>query len=323
MAISHYDHVRELTSGRVRPEGIDLTTLEFGVEEIFFRFAKYQEWDIGEMSMGKYVSLLSRGDTSLTAIPVFPSRMFRHSSIYVRRDGEIRQPSDLAGRRVGLPEWSQSASVYSRGMLVDDHGLDLADITWVQAGVNEPGRIDTSTVVLPKGVDLTSRADASLNELLLSGEIDAVLSAHAPQAFEDGDPRIVRLFADYEQVERDYFARTGIYPIMHTIVMKREIAERHPWVPMNLFMAFSKAKDISVERLTEITASRIPLPWAVAYAERQRDLFGESGLWPYGVDANRTTLEAFTKWAHVQGVAHRLVSLDEMFAPQTAEVFRI
>jgi len=323
MAISHYDHVRELTSGRVEAEGIDLTVLEFGVEEIFFRFAKYQEWDIGEMSMGKYISLVSRGDTSLTAIPVFPSRMFRHSSIYVRRDGRVKTPQDLKGSTIGVPEWSQSASVYSRGMLVHDHGLNLVDITWVQAGVNEPGRVDTSSVRLPEGVELTSRSDSTLNALLLSGKIDAVLSAHAPEAFDEGNPEIVRLFPDYEEVERDYYARTGVFPIMHTIVIKRSVAERYPWVPMNLYMAFNRAKDIAVARLLEVTASRIALPWAVSYAEKAVEMFGRDGLWPYGVEANRVTLESFAQWAFEHGVAHRLVGLDEMFAPQTQEIFKI
>src|SRR5277367_5048918 len=197
IAISDYDHVRDFASGAVRAEGIEVTFLTLTIEEIFFRFTKFREWDVSEMSMGKYVSLLSQGDRSLSAIPVFPSRVFRHSSIYVRRDGPVRAPADLKGRKVGLPEWAQTAAVYSRGALMHQYGLRLQDIDWYQAGVNQPGRAEKVALNLPAGTRYTALPDKTLNDMLLAGELDAVLTAHPPDAFEHGDPRIVRLFENY------------------------------------------------------------------------------------------------------------------------------
>src|SRR5271163_139329 len=220
IAISDYDHVRDFASGAVRAEGIETTFLTLTIEEIFFRFTKFREWDVSEMSMGKYVALLSQGDRSVAAIPVFPSRVFRHSSIYVRRDGGVRAPADLRGKRVGLPEWAQTAAVYSRGMLVHEYGIGLDEIEWIQAGVDEPGRQEKVELKLPRGVRLTPRPDSSLDRMLVAGEIDAVMSAHALRSFEAGNPDIVRLFPDYRPVEEAYFRKTGIYPIMHVIALR-------------------------------------------------------------------------------------------------------
>src|SRR5215470_5303795 len=208
LAISEYDHVRDLVSGRVKPEGIDLRALVLPIEEIFYRFTVYREWDASEMAMGKYVALRSQGDTSLTATPVFPSRMFRHSSIYVRSDGPVKAPADLRGRRVGVPEWAQTAAIYSRGLLVHQYGLPLADIAWVQAGVNEPGRTEKVALKLPPGVAVERTADKSLNGMLLAGELDAVMTAPPPAAFEAGDPRIQRRFPDFMALELAYWRET-------------------------------------------------------------------------------------------------------------------
>src|SRR5258708_6743255 len=180
IAISDYDHVRDFATGVVRADGIDARFLTLTIEEIFFRFTKFREWDVSEMSMGKYVALRSQDDASLTAIPVFPSRVFRHSSIYVRRDGAVRVPADLKGRRVGLPEWAQTAAVYSRGALMHQYGLTLQDIDWYQAGVNQPGRAEKVKLNLPAGTRLTARPDTTLDAMLLAGELDAVLTAHPP-----------------------------------------------------------------------------------------------------------------------------------------------
>lgn len=322
IAVSDYDHVRDFVNGTVTADGIDANFLTYAVEEIFFRFTKFREWDVSEMSMGKYVSLVSQGDTSLTAIPVFPSRIFRHSSIYVRSDGPIKSPSDLAGRRVGLPEWAQTASVYSRGFLMHEHGLKLQDIEWHQAGVNEPGRAEKVSLKLPAGVRLTPRPDRSLNGMLLSREVDAVMSAHPPQAFEDGDPAITRLFVDYRQVEEAYWRKTGIFPIMHTIAIRRDVYERNRWIAMNLFKAFEQAKRRSMARVLDVTAPRVPIPWCFAFAADARAKFGDD-FWPYGLEANRPTLDAYLRFAHEQGVCHRPVTPEELFAPETTASFRV
>jgi 4,5-dihydroxyphthalate decarboxylase len=321
IAISDYDHVRDFATGAVRADGIDARFLTLTIEEIFFRFTKFREWDASEMSMGKYVALRSQDDTSLTAIPVFPSRVFRHSSIYVRRDGPVRAPADLKGRRVGVPEWAQTAAVYSRGALTHQYGVALGDVEWIQAGVNEPGRAEKVKLNLPPGVRLTPRPDSSLNAMLLAGELDALLTAHPPDAFEQGDRRVVRLFADYRSVEQAYWRATGIFPIMHVVALKSEIVARHPWVAMNLFKAFEEAKRRSVARALEVTATRFPVPWIYDVAAKAAAEFGE--LFPYGIEPNRTTLEAFLDYAVEQGVCHRRLAVEALFPEALASRFKV
>jgi 4,5-dihydroxyphthalate decarboxylase len=274
------------------------------------------------MAMGKYVSLRSQGDTSLTAIPVFPSRMFRHSSIYVRSDGPVKAPADLKGRRVGVPEWAQTAAIYTRGLLVHQYGLVLADIAWVQAGVNEPGRTEKVALKLPAGVTIERSAEKSLNGMLLAGELDAVMTAHAPAAFQAGDPRVKRLFADFMPVELAYWRETGIFPIMHCIAIQTRVLEAHPWIAMNLLTAFEAAKRRSVARAFEATASRFPIPWSHERASLAAPLFGNE-YWPYGIEPNRVTLEAFLTYAHEQGVCHRLLAPEELFPPAVASAFKV
>lgn len=322
MALSAYDQTFDLVTGAVRADGIDLTHLDFPVEEIFFRFNKYREFDVSEMSMAKYVARRALGDDSFVAIPVFPSRVFRHSSIYVRRKGPVKAPKDLKGRRVGVPEWAQTAAVYSRGLLMHDYGLKLQDIHWVQAGVNDPGRVEKVALKLPKGVAIERVADDSLDSMLLAGKIDAMLSAHPPAAIEHGDPRVGRLFENYPAVEAAYYKRTGIWPIMHVVVIRREIMEEAPWAAMNLLKAFDAAKRRSIDRVGDVTASRVPLPWGADLVAKAKHIFGAE-LWPYGVDSNRRTLDAFLDYAHEQGVTQRRLPLDEMFAPQTYDRFKI
>lgn len=321
VALSGYTHADDLLSGNVRADGIDLTVLTMPVEEIFFRFLRYREWHVSELSFAKYLSMRASGDTSLTAIPVFPSRVCRHSSIFVR-EGGITDPKELAGARVGVPEWAQTAAVYSRSLLMHEWGIDLADVRWFQAGVNQPGREEKVTLSLPPGVSLTPMPDRALGEMLCAGDLDAVFSAHPPEAFERGDSGIVRLFPDYEPVEQDYVARTGIFPIMHVVALRSDVVEEWPWVAANLLAAFEEAKERSVARLSEMTASRAPIPWLPERIEEARRLLG-GDPWPYGVDANRTTLDAFARFAHEQGVASRRVQVEELFAPQVLGRHRV
>jgi 4,5-dihydroxyphthalate decarboxylase len=322
LATSEYDHVRDLSSGAVKPQGIALNTLNFAVEEIFHRFTRYREWEVSEMSMGKYTSLVSQGDRSIAAIPVFPSRVFRHSSIYVRRDGKVKSPADLRGRKVGLPEWAQTAAVYTRGLLVEEYGIPLDAIEWVQAGVDEPGRQEKVELKLPHGVKLTPRPDSSLDRMLLAGEIDAVASAHALRSFEARHPDIVRLFPDYRPVEEAYFRKTGIYPIMHVIAVRTEVLERFPWVATNLLEAFEAAKQRSLGRAREITASRFPVPWIAAIADHADELFGGDPM-PYGIAANRTTLAAFLRFGYEQGVCHKLLTPEDLFPAEVQTTFKV
>ncbi len=322
LAISHYDHVTELMSGRVQVEGVDLTCLLTQIEEIFFRQFNYFDFDVSEVSMGKYCSLVSQGNAPLVAIPVFPSRVARHSSIYIRRDGPIKKPADLAGKRIGIPEWAQTASVYSRGLIAHQFGIDLTSIQWIQAGVDQPGRLEKVKLKLPPGMKYEARPDKSLSGMLVSGEIDAALSAHPPSCYEHGHPNVVRLFEDYLDIEMKYVKDTGIYPIMHTVAMKREIFERNPWVATNLLKAFEEARRRSVERALNNTSSALPLPWGYVFAQRMQEIVGKD-LMPYGVEANRTTLEAFLQYGYEQGVFHRKLTPEELFPPVVQKSFKV
>jgi 4,5-dihydroxyphthalate decarboxylase len=322
LAISDYDHVRALTSGDIRPEGIELVPQIFGVEEIFYRTARFREWDVSEMSFAKYVALRSQGDTSLVGIPVFPSRVFRHSAIYVRSDGTVRQPQDLMGRRIGVPEWAQTAGIYVRGMLTHDHGIDLARVEWLQAGVSQPGRIEKVSLNLPAGVSVTAMPARTLDDMLLTGDVDAIITAHPPDSAERGDPRVRRLFEDFQPVEEDYFRRTGVFPIMHVIAVRGAVLERAPWVAMNLLTAFETAKQQSIARAADLTASRFPVPWGTVAMSRARALFG-ANHWPYGVAANHRTLDAFLGFAFEQGVCRRRLAPEELFPASVQAAFAV
>ena len=319
LAIGDYDHTRDLTSGQVPVQGASVNALILPPEEAFFRFTRFREWEVSELSMGKYVSLRSQDDESITAIPVFPSRAFRQSMIYVREDGKIDRPEQLKGKRVGVPEWAQTAVIYSRGYLVHQVGVPLDSVDWVQAGVNEAGRVEKVKLKLPRGIRLRAEPGRSLNEMLLAGDIDAVLSARPPRGLGNG---IRRLFPGYEAVEAAYFRDTGVFPIMHVIAIKAELLGRHPWLAMNLYKAFDEAKRRSIARLSDITASHAPLAWLAPYAERMKTLFGED-FWPYGLESNRKTLQAFVDFAFEQGVCHRPVTLEELFPRQVLASFKV
>ncbi len=322
LAISDYDHVRDLMNGVVPVEGIELQPLDLQVEEIFYRFLKFREFDACELSFAKYVSLVSQPDCDVTAIPVFPSRVFRQSSFYVRSDGPT-SIEEIAGMRVGIPEWAQTASVYSRGYLTETIGIPLANIVWVQAGVNDPGRLEKVSLRIPEGVSYKSEPTKCLNDMLLSGELDVVMSAHAPRAIEEGDPRMRRILVDYQTAEHDYWLQTGIFPIMHVVAMKKSVLENNPWVAMNLFKAFEEAKSRSVARLFDLTASRFPLPWSRVFAERLSELFGSDGYWPYGVDPNRTTIGSFLRFAYDQGVTHKPLEVEDLFPIGVQSSFKV
>ncbi len=319
LAIGDYEHTRDLATGQVPVQGASLNVLYLPPEEAFYRFTFYREWEVSEMSMGKYVSLRSQEDNGITAIPVFPSRVFRQSMIYVPESSKITKPEQLKGKRIGVPEWAQTAVIYARGYLVHQAKVPLASIDWVQAGVNEAGRIEKVKLKLPKGVRLRPEPKRSLGEMLLAGDIDAALSARPPRGFDSG---IRRLFPDYEAVEEAYFKKTGVFPIMHVIVIKTDVLERHPWLAMNLYKAFEEAKRRSIARLSDITASHAPFAWLAPYTERMKRLFGED-FWPYGLEKNRTTLQAFVDFAYEQGVCHRRLKLEELFPKQVLTSFKV
>ena len=320
LALSDYVHTRSLSNGRIRPEGIDFTVLHHPFEAISFRFRGGTEFDVCEFSLANYCARVAHFGpaTPMVALPVFTSRVFRHSAIFVRDGAGIATAVDLAGKRVGLPQWSQTATVYVRGLLAHDAGVDLTTIEWVQAGLNEPGRTEgVSFLQLPAGYRVTGRPEATLDAMLQAGELDAVISARPPDCFLRGVPGIRRLYPDYQAEEAAYFARTGIFPIMHAVVMRREVYEQNRWIARNLYDAFDAARREAVERLADITTSFLPTAWAPeAITRTNATLFPGTEPWAYGVAPNRTTLNAFLQYCHEQGVTERPLTTDDLFPPE-------
>lgn len=324
LAMFDYDHVRDLTSGLVRPKGIDLTYLQMEVEEIFYRFSNALEWDVSELSFAKFCSVQSQENPPFVGIPVFVSRVFRHSAFYIRKGGKVRAPADLRGKRIGIPEWSQTATVYARGWLHHQVGVTLTDVEWVQGGLNEPGRVEMAKLKLPAGVRYTQVHDRSLSELLLKGEIDALISARPPTVFLQGHPDVTRLLTNYRDAELEYFRATKIYPIMHTVAIRRDVYDKHPWVAGNLLEAFDEARRRSVARLKAVTASQIPVPWIYDTVETlEREFWPGSGWWAYGIEPNRPTVEAFLQYCYEQGLCHRKLAPEELYPREVQSVFKV
>jgi 4,5-dihydroxyphthalate decarboxylase len=274
------------------------------------------------MSFGKFIGYASQGNSPFIGIPVFPSRVFRHSAFYVRADRGIKTAKDLEGKTVGIPEWAQTAGIYARGYLAETAGVDLKKIKWVQAGMNQAGREEKVEFTLPAGIQYSQRRDSSLSAMLLSGEIDAAISARVPDAFAQGGGKVVRLYPDYRKDEMDYHAATGIFPIMHVIALRRALFERYPWVAMNLLKAFDEAKKRSLDRIQDLTASRIPVPWASAIAGEWGKNFGDDPF-PYGLEENRKTLAAFCRFAHDQGVTAKRLEPDDLFPKEVRASVRV
>lgn len=317
LASKEYDHLRDLKDGSVKPEGISLTCLNLYPTDVFYRFLRYKEWEVSELSLGKYASLVADGAADMIGLPVFPLRVFRQNCFYVRRGSALRAPADLAGKRVGIPEWAQTATIYVRGWIAHNVGVPLQSIDWIQAGVNEAGRAEKAAITLPDGLRVTPHPDRSLNDLLLAGEIDCIISATPPKSSHGANPAIVPLIADAQAAEEQYFRDTGVFPIMHLIVMRKDIYQKHPWAAMNLLLAFEEAKNRSVERL-RLRSPQFPLAWGTQYVERMQDfLFGGGEYWPYGVEPNRRTLESFLTDCHEQGICRRKLAPEELFAPET------
>jgi 4,5-dihydroxyphthalate decarboxylase len=314
IAFWDYDRVRPLIDGTIQPQGIELAPIISRPSETFFRMLRHQEFEVSELSFSNYTMLRARGDDTFMAIPVFPSRQFRHSCIYVNRNAGINEPRDLIGRRVGVPEYSMTAAVFARGFLKHEHGVEPETIEWfsgTQDGLQRPSRIDFE---LP-GVKLTRMPpERDMGPMLEAGEIDAIISPNAPRALGRRDSPVARLFPDYRQAEKAYFAKTGIFPVMHTIVLRKDVYEKHPWAARSLYDAFVKAKEWAYAQLMETDALKLTLPWVVAEMEETRRVMGED-FWPYGIEPNRISLEALPQYLYEQHLAPRKPSIDELFAP--------
>ena len=312
IATTDYDHFRDFRSGVVKAEGIDLNWLNLGHHECFARFTAHREFDLAELSFAKFATQVTRPDSDIIGLPVICSRLFRFSSFYVNRKSGIRNVQDLAGKKIGSPEWAHSAAVYMRGWMHNDMGVKLQDVQWYQAGANAPGRVEKVEIKLPEGVRLTRVADKSLSQLLAAGDIDCAIIARPPSCFLEGHPDVVRLFPDFQDMEEDYYDRTKVWPIMHIIAMQKRILHDHPWAARNLLNAFEESKRRSLERLLDPAVSRYPVPGLTSYARRQRERFG-SDLFPYGIEANRATWEQMALYTFQQGIAHRQFTPEEIF----------
>ena len=322
LAISDYDHVRDFVSGRVAAEGLDINFQVLHPPEIFDRATRDQEWDVCEMSLGKWTGMYSQGDDSLVPIPVFPSRVFRLSAFYVKKGSPVDTLEKLRGKRVGDPDFAHTAGIYARGYLMHEGRVRLDEIEWVQAGTNKPGRHENLEIKLPPSVKRVSVPDKTLDDMLVSGEIDAVLSSIPPRSFLAENAPVVRLVPNHVELEAEYFRRTGIFPIMHFVAIRRRLHEQHPWIAVNLYRAFEEAKDRSLARLRDVMISRFPLPWNPDNARRAAEMLGED-FWPYGVEPNRKTLEAFLTFALEQGIAHRPVKLSEIFPSSVQRILKV
>jgi 4,5-dihydroxyphthalate decarboxylase len=323
LACWNYDRTRGLLEGRIQPDGVELNYLSLPVEETFFRMLRHREFDAAEMSLSSYAMSLFTPDKPFVAIPVFPSRVFRHSCIFVNADSGIRAPGDLAGKKVGTPEYQMTAGVWIRGILADEHGVAVDSPSYYTGGEEEPGRPEKLKLDLPPRLRVQRiGAEQTLSSMLSSGEIDALYTARMPSSFRRGDPKVKRLFEDFVAVERDYFRRTGIFPIMHTVVIRRDLYERHPWIAQSLYKAFRLAQRETYADLHETAALKAMLPWLTAHIEEARREMGDD-FWPYGVQRNQQTLATFLRYSHEQGLSKRLLQVEELFAPETLEEFKI
>jgi 4,5-dihydroxyphthalate decarboxylase len=320
LACGATDRTLPLILGDVRPAGVDLTFLPMYPEEVFWRMTRHAEFDASEMSLSSYMLRRARGDDALVAIPVFTSREFRHSCVWVRADAGIDSPGDLKGKRMGVPEYQMTAAVWIRGFLSDDYGVRPSDVRWFSGGLYEPGREEKLPIDIP-GVQLQAiGSDQTLSDMLLEGELDAVMGARPPRGFPG--PRVRRLFADFRAVEADYFRRTGVFPIMHTVVVRREVLDRDAWVARSLYDAFRDAKQRAMAHLTEAVVLWVTLPWLVAEVEATQALMGED-YWPYGVEPNRKALETLMRYSCEQGLAQRMLPIESLFAESTLDDYRI
>ena len=320
-ACGDYDRTRALEDGTIRPDGIDLTYLRLPVEETFFRMLRHREFDVAEMSLSTYVATLDTDPQPFVALPVFTSRMFRHGAVYVNADAGIRTPADLQGKRIGSPEFQLTAGVWVRGILAEHHGVPLDSVTYYTGGQETPGRIEKGAVQ----TDLDIRpipAGATLSQMLADGELDALQTPRVPSSFSSGDRRVRRLFDDVVTVERDYYAATGIFPIMHVVVLRSDVYKRHRWMAQSLYKACVAARDEAYRRVYDASALRFMEPWLIQHIEQSRELLGND-FWSYGLSSNEKVLDVFLRYHHEQGLSKRRYEPADLFAPETAEAFVI
>jgi 4,5-dihydroxyphthalate decarboxylase len=315
LACWDYDRTRPLIDGRVQLEGIDLEIEILRPRQTFQRMLDNKEFDISELSLASYTALTGRGDCPFVAVPVAFSKMFRHSCIYVRTGAGITKPQDLRGKRVGTSQWSSTGLVFMRGMLQHDYGVHPRDMHWFMGGLNSFVEPPLIALNLPNDIRLDFLSGTqTLEQMFAAGELDALFSLYIPKLVLEGSPQIARLFPNYKEIERDYYRRTRILPIMHTVVLRADVHRAHPWVARSVYRAFIEARDLAVGGLYDTDALRVALPWLIDHVEEARRVFG-ADFWAYGLEPNRAAFEAIGRYVHEQGLSPRVVSADELFAP--------
>ena len=323
IAMGDYDRTRPIVDGRVKIDGVDPVCMMLSPEEMFFRAFRQHEFDVSELSISSYCVSVARGDPHYVAIPVFLSRAFRHTSIYIRTDRGIDAPQDLVGKRIGIAEYQLSANVWARGILEQDFGVKPSDILWVRGGMNTAGRPEKIKLDLPSDVRIEQAPlDATLNQMLADGEIDGFIGPRCPRCFDEGHPHVGRLFDDSVAAAADHFKRTGIFPIMHVVGLRRTLADAHPWLPGALMKAFSEAKDHAQRALNDTSATKVTMPFVEDNLQMVKQLMGDD-FWTYGVAGNVKVLEAFCEMHHSQGLSLRKLAVDELFHPATYEAYSL
>jgi 4,5-dihydroxyphthalate decarboxylase len=318
-----YDRTRALADGRVKPDGIDLVFLMQPVEETFFRMLRYREFDCSEMSLSSYTASLNSDDPPFIAIPAFPSRFFRHSCIFVSTKSGIRKPGDLKGKRIGVPEYQMTAPVWIRGIVSDDYGVKVTDVEHFSGGEEEPGRDEKLKLNLPASIRVKPIGPTqTLSQMIAAGEIDALVTARAPSTFETQPDKVQRLFPNYVEQEKEYYRRTKIFPIMHTVVIRRDVYRKNPWVAQSLYKAFVAAKAKALELFHQSAAMPAMLPWFLAHVEETRREMGDD-WWSYGLAPNRHVLDTFLRYHHEQGLSKRRIAPEELFAKETLESYKV
>jgi len=322
IAMGDYDRTRALFDGRVQIDGVDPVYMLLSPEEMFFRAMRSRDFDISELSFSSYLVKHSRGESPYIAVPVFLSRAFRHTCMYVRKD-RITRPEDLKGKRIGLPEYQLTAHVWARAILQDDHGVRPEDVTWVRGGIDTPGRPEKIALQLPPNVKIESAPEGTtISDLLDRGEIDAFMAPRPPSRHVLQNPNVGWLFDDPTAVAKDYYRRTGVFPIMHVVGIRKELAAQHPWLPAAVQKAFTQSKAAALELLSDTSATKVTLPFVEEQLKAARDVMGDD-FWSYGVQNARRTLETFVRHHHSQGLSSRLVPVEELFHPATYESYSI
>jgi 4,5-dihydroxyphthalate decarboxylase len=317
VACSPSDRSRPVLSGEVPIEGCEAELHTREAADLLRMAVRDMTFDVTEMSLSSHLVLTARETPHYVAIPAFHSRVFRHSSIYINLSSGIAAPKDLAGKQVGVQEYQQTAALWVRGMLADDYGIDAGSILWRTGGVEKPGGSERVPIALPDRIRVEPIApEKTLSAMLVAGEIDALISPRQPSAF--GAPSVGRLFPDYRRAEEDYFRRTGHFPIMHCIGVRRSLAEAHPWLPRAVHDAFCEGRRRALQDLAAVGVLRVTLPWARAALEDAKALMGPE-VWPYGFEKNRRELEAMARYAHEQGLAGRVIDPAEMFHPSVLD----